>query len=229
MDKKYAQYLLEETRHNYNTIAGDFSASRRYLWPGLEKLAQEVRPNDKVLDLGCGNGRFFDLLKGKKINYIGIDNSAALIEIAQKSHPEADFRTGEALDLSFPDNSFDKVFSIAVLHHIPSEDLRLRFLSEAKRVLRPGGILILTVWDLGRGRGRWLNIKFGLLKILRKSKLDFGDVFVPWQNKVDRYVHCFSKGELKRAVEGAGFEVREVGVLERKGGRGGNLYLAARK
>lgn len=222
MDKNYAQYLLDKTRHDYNAIAGDFSRTRQYPWQGFEKLAQYAKSGERVLDLGCGNGRLLDLLRNKKINYIGVDNSQALIEIARKKYPGADFRAGDALNLSFPDNSFDKICSIAVLHHIPSRDLRLRFLQEAKRTLKPEGLLILTVWDLRRKK-LWLNIKFGLLKILRKSKLDFGDVLVPWQNKADRYVHCFSKRELRGAVRGAGLVIKETGVL------GGNIYAVAQK
>src|SRR3989344_2355970 len=191
MDQDYAQYLLKKTIENYNLTAEDFSRTRRYVWPGFEPLAQYAEPNDKVLDLGCGNGRLLDLLRDKKINYIGVDNSAALITLAQKRYPAADFRIGDALKISFASNYFDKIYSVAVLHHIPSEELRLEFLEEVKRVLRPGGLLILTVWNLWQWRSFKYNLKYITLKILGLSKLDFKDIFVPWAKTRQRYFHCF--------------------------------------
>ena len=170
MDKKYAKYLLEKTRDDYNAIAEDFSSTRRFVWQGLEPLYHYASPRDKVLDLGCGNGRLLQIFKDIKINYTGVDNSEKLIEIAKKTYPSANFLVADALHLPFPSSYFDKVYSIAVLHHIPSKESRLKFLEEAKHVLRPGGLLILTVWDLWRGRGWKLNLKYGLLKILRLYK-----------------------------------------------------------
>ncbi|MDD2731175.1 MAG: class I SAM-dependent methyltransferase [Candidatus Portnoybacteria bacterium] len=229
MDQSYAQYLLKKTIENYNLIAEDFSRTRRYVWPGFEFLAQYAKPNDNVLDLGCGNGRLLDLLRDKKINYIGIDNSSALIAAAQKRHPGADFRVGDALNLPFSDNYFDIIYSIAVLHHIPSEELRTKFLEEAKRVLKPGGILIITVWNLWQRRGLKYNLKYAVLKVLGLSKLDFRDVFVPWAKTRQRYFHCFSQKELKRLVESVGFNVGEIDILESAEKKGNNIYLVAQK
>jgi len=229
MDQNYAQYLLEKTIENYNLTAEDFSRTRRYVWPGFEPLAQYVKTNDKVLDLGCGNGRLLDLLKGKKINYIGVDNSSALIALAQKRYPDNDFRAGDALNLPFGDNYFDKIYSVAVLHHIPSGELRLKFLEEAKRVLKPGGLLILTVWNLWQWRGIKHNLKYAVLRILRLSKLDFKDVFVPWAKTRQRYFHCFSKRELKTVAEEAGFKIEKVGILDRPDKKGNNIFIVAQK
>jgi len=229
MDQNYAQYLLNETIENYNLIAEDFSRTRQHIWPGFDVLVRYVKPNDNVLDLGCGNGRLLDLLKNQKINYIGVDNSSALITLAQKKYPGVDFRTGNALNLPFPDNYFDKIYSIAVLHHIPSQELRLKFLKEAKRVLKPEGLLILTVWDLWQWRGFKHNFKYAVLKILGLSKLDFGDVFVPWQKKYQRYVHCFTKRELVRFAQNAGFQVKAIGKLKMKESRQANIYVVVQK
>ena len=105
----------------------------------------------------------------------------------------------------------------------------MRFLEEAKRTLKPGGLLILTVWDLWRGRGWKLNLKFGLLKLLRISKLDFKDVFAPWAQKYQRYVHCFTKRELAGLAGKAGFQIKETGKLKMSQGRGTNIFIVAQK
>lgn len=229
MDKNYAQYLLNKTRQDYNLIADQFSSTRRFAWQELEPLYHYVLPEEKVLDVGCGNGRLLSIFKDIDINYTGVDNSKKLIEIAKKTYPSAAFLVADALCLPFSANYFDKVYSVAVLHHIPSEELRLKFLEEAKRVLRPGGLLILTIWDLWRGRGwRW-NLESGFLKILGKSKLDFKDIFVPWQGLCQRYIHCFTRRELKNLIEKAGFKVKEIGALKMSKGKESNIYVVAEK
>jgi len=117
--------------------------------------------------------------------------------------------------LPFPNNFFDKIYSISVLQHIPSEEFRLQFLREIKRILRPGGLLILRVWDLWRRKkGRKLILRHTLLKITGKSKLDFKDIFLPWKNSrgkilTQRYLHCFTKRELEKLIKKTGLKIKE--------------------
>ena len=210
-------------------MAEEFSGTRRYIWKDFWSLARHTKSGDKVLDLGCGNGRLLDLLGEKGIDYIGVDNAENLIEIARKRYPGADFRVASAFKLPFPEDYFDKVYSIAVLHHIPSQELRSEFLKEVKRVLKPGGLLILTVWNLWQWRGWKSNLKYAALKILGLSKLDFKDVFVPWAKTYQRYFHCFSQGELKKLAEKTGFKTKEIGILPRPDRRGNNIYIVAEK
>lgn len=230
MKRDYAQYLLKKTREDYNLIAEDFSSSRNTLWPELNVFGKYIENGDKVLDLGCGNGRLSELFKDKNIDYLGADNSEKLIKIAKAKYPNSRFQLADALNLPFPDNYFDKIISVAVLHHIPSEILRLKFLQEARRILKPGGLLILTVWDLWQSpKTFFLIIEFALLRIFNRSKLDFKDVFIPWQKKIDRYIHCFTKGELKKIAEKVGMKVKETGTLKAKGARNYNTFIVAEK
>ena len=148
MDKSRAQYLLRKTTQDYNLIAKDFSRTREYVpKERKELLLRYIKQDYRVLDLGCGNGRFAEIFP-ENIDYIGVDNSEKIVKIAQKKHPKKKFQTAEALNLPFSDDFFDIVFSFSVIHHIPSNELRLLFLKEAKRVLKPKGFLILTVWNL---------------------------------------------------------------------------------
>ena len=230
MDQDYAQYLLKKTRDDYNAIAEDFSSSRYSIWPELNIFGAYIENGNRVLDLGCGNGRLVELFKDKNIDYLGIDNSEKLIEIAKTKYPNARFQSVDALKLPFPDNYFDKIFSIAVLHHIPSSELRHQFIQEAIRVLRPGGVLIITVWDLWRrSTSIGLIIRFAFSKIFGKSKLDFKDIFVPWQKKIDRYIHCFTKGELKELLKKSGFKIKEARIFKRKETKNYNICIIAEK
>jgi len=230
MDSEYAKYLLEKTCQDYNLIADEFSVTRQEIWPELAFLVEDyLTEGEKVLDLGCGNGRWFKLFQKKKIDYVGVDFSEELIKVAKRNYPQAKFQTADILKLPFPDNCFDKIYSIAVLHHIPSEELRLKSLKEAKRVLKPGGILILTTWKFHDKKELSLLFKYTILKLIGKSNLDFKDVLEPWGKKIKRYYHCFSKKELTGLVKKAGFKIKKSGIIKNKRGNRQNIYLIAEK
>ena len=242
MKKEYAEYLLNKTRKDYNLIAEDFSNTRSYLTEEMKQLGKYAKNGDMILDLGCGNGRLIELFYDKKVGYTGLDSSEKLIDIAKKRHPQEKFIIAPTLNLPFPDNYFDKVYCLAVFFHIPSEEFRIQFLNEIKRILKPGGLLILTVWNLWylwfhpllwlrhrRSRKYFILIlKYTLLKIVGRSKMDFKDIFMPWKDTDQRYVHCFSKNELKKITKKAGFNIKEVFILTTPRKESG-IYLIAGK
>ena len=230
MDKKYAEYLLEKTKKDYDLIAEEFSRTREKPWEEIKFLFNDYLIfGEKVLDLGCGNGRYFPSFKEKRINYFGIDFSEKLIEIAKNKYPEGNFQVGDALNLPFPENFFDKVYSIATLHHIPSKEFRLQFLKEIKRILKPEGLLILTVWRFHQLKETYLLFKYTILKLFRKTKLDWKDIFEFWGKKIERYYHWFSENELKNLVKEANFKIEKIEFVKNKRGNRQNIYLIARK
>ncbi len=234
MNKDIAQKILEDNKKLWNVIAKKFDLTRKINWPELKDLENYAKPKMKILDLGCGNGRLFELLKDKKIDYTGIDDSKKLIKLAKKKYPFVPplrgginkFLVGNALKLPFKDNSFDLIYSIAVFHHIPSKELRLRFLKEAKRVLKRDGRIVLTVWYLWSRKYIRLIVKYSLLKLAGKSKLDFGDLYVPWQNKYQRYHHAFRKKELIKLFKKAGVKIEKAKYLKRRGKKTNVLIIA---
>ncbi len=203
--------------------------TRSSIWAETRNLLDKyLPPGEKILDLGCGNGRYFEYLKNKKVNYFGIDVSDNLIKIAKNKYPGANFQVADALNLPFPDGFFDKVVGVAVFHHIPSVELRVSFLKEAKRILKPGGIIILTVWNFREIKEFFLYLKFIILKLFG-SKLDFGDFLEPWGNKVLRYYHYFSKKELNDLAKMVGLRVKEIGIIKNEKGNRRHTYLVAEK
>ncbi len=231
MDDAFANYLLEKTREDYNLIAGQFSNTRKFIWPELKNLVRFCRSGDRILDLGCGNGRLVTLFRGRTVDYLGVDKAEKLIEVARKQYPARKFLKADALSLPLPSNYFDKIFSIAVFHHLPSKKLRIKFLREARRVLKPNGLLILTVWNLCQRKFLKYHLRYLLLKFFGRSKLDFKDIFYPWKGQkgevlAERYLHCFTIRELKKLVKGAGLKIKEIGFLSKKRK---NIYLVAKK
>ena len=238
MEKEYAAYLLKKTKDNYNQIADNFSRYRTKPWSEVKFLFDDyIKPGDKVLDLGCGRGQFLEFLRGKNVEYIGVDFSEKLIEIAKKQDPEAKYQVADVLRLPFPDDYFNKVYAIALFHHIPSKELRIQALKEIERVLKEKGLSIFTVWNLWqKKKTRKLIYKFALLKIFGKSKLDFEDILMDWERMKDCYFHCFTKNELRKLLEKAQFSIIKDGEvlvgLERKKRPNlpnSNLYVVAEK
>jgi len=214
MNKEIAKNILNDNKNTWNNIAEKFELTRHRVWD-LEPLADYAKSDMKVLDLGCGNGRLYETLKDKGVEYTGIDISENLIAIAKKNYSfcaspsHTQFLIGDGLALPFENNSFDIIYSIAVFHHLPSRALRIQFLKEAKRVLKKDGKIILIVWNLWQRKYFKLLVKYSLLKFLHKSKLDCGDLYIPWQNQHQRYHHAFTKKELVKLFINAGFEIEK--------------------
>jgi ubiquinone/menaquinone biosynthesis C-methylase UbiE len=90
----------------------------------------EALPPKRTLDVACGTGFLTRHLNGE---ITGLDQSARMLETARERMPEATFVRGDALQLPFPDDSFDRVFTGHFYGHLREEE-RIRFLGEARRV-----------------------------------------------------------------------------------------------
>ena len=159
-------------------------------WGGLDKLPRGTT----VLDVGCGIGGSSRILaKEYGFETTGITISPKQVERATELTPEgvtAKFQVDDALALSFPDNSFDVVWSIEAGPHMPD---KAKYASEMMRVLKPGGILVVADWNQRDDRQKPLN--FWEKPVMRQL--------------LDQWSHpAFS------SIEGFSEQIAETGLVE---------------
>lgn len=123
-------------------------------WGGLDQLPRGTT----VLDVGCGIGGSSRILaRDYGFEVTGVTISSKQVQRATELTPEsvtAKFQVDDALALSFPDNSFDVVWSIEAGPHMPD---KAKYASEMMRVLKPGGILVVADWNQRDDRQKPLN------------------------------------------------------------------------
>lgn len=218
MNKQAQKYLLNLVKKNYEDVAEEFDITRqKEPWQGLVELTQMVEDENSVLDVGCGNGRLVRLFGGKTINYIGVDSSASLIELAKTNFPDHSFNVSNILELGqIKQINFDFIFCIAVLHHLPGADLQIAALKKLKNKINFDGKIIISVWNMWEQKKyRNLIIKYFLLKLIGKNKMDLGDIIFSWKNSLgkklsERYYHAFTMVQLKKIAKQAGLKIEKL-------------------
>ncbi|XP_066319559.1 tRNA (carboxymethyluridine(34)-5-O)-methyltransferase-like [Miscanthus floridulus] len=135
IEKKYVHRV-------YDAIAPHFSATRFAKWPKVAGFLNSLRPGSIVLDAGCGNGKYLGF--NPDCLFIGCDIGPPLIEIcAGRGH---EVLVADAVNLSYRNDFGDAAISIAVLHHLSTDDRRRKAIEELIRVVRRGGLVLITVW-----------------------------------------------------------------------------------
>ena len=153
-------WMTDDSAERYDTqvevlFNGTANAIRRQALPQLrEVFASRDQRKLRLLDIGCGTGRFIDSVKQvwPRLPTLGLDMSEAYIRHAKrelKRRSSVRFVVGKAEAIPLPNNSHDAVTSIFLFHELPPK-VRRRVFSECARVLKPGGRLIL-VDSLQRG------------------------------------------------------------------------------
>ncbi|MDP3742254.1 MAG: class I SAM-dependent methyltransferase [Candidatus Micrarchaeota archaeon] len=206
----------------YNLIAEEWNEYKQKPLPAAEMLFIYAVGN-AVLDAGTGNGRHLPLLAKKFEKVYAIDSSAKLLEIAKRNHSDlkVNFEVADVSLLPFPENSFDTILCTAVLHHLNAEDAVVAF-NELRRVLKPGGVLLASVWNKHQQRF---------------EKISGNEADVSWKmksgNVVQRFVYFFEKKDVEQLAADAGFEVVEI-FFEKNGEKSeqkgaGNLCFVLKK
>jgi SAM-dependent methyltransferase len=151
-------------------------------------LLGEARRGERVLDLGCGAGRFVAALREAGADAVGVELAEGALERARRNVPGADLRRlGAEGEVPVEDSSVDLVWCSEVLEHVPDT---AGLLSEARRVLRTGGRLLVTTPSYALPRR-------ALIALLR------------WERHADplgQHVRFYTRRSLTRALHATGFE-----------------------
>ena len=200
---------ISQNKKAYNAIAGKFSDTREFLWDDLKGLERYAKDGDTVLDIGCGNGRLYQLFQDMQVHYTGIDQSSELIAIAKKRFPDLRFIVSEMTDMAIQSNSADIIYAIASFHHLPTIELRVKALEEMKRLLKPQGKIVMLNWNL---MSNWARKKY--------TSTNGNDFFIPWKDGKGniletRYYHSFLLEDLHDLAEAAGLEIIEQHYIKK--------------
>ena len=192
----------------WDIIAESFDETRQHPWQ--ECLDFIATCSGTGVDIGCGNGRHLIPLARRCDRVIGLDSASAMAGIARKNLRQAcldnaAIMVANAARLPLVDNAADCILFIASLHNIPGRGRRVAALCELRRVLRPGGKALLSVWSKWQDRWRRKSLQ-QLFMPGRKA----GDVMVPWKKDdmdVQRFYHLYGRRELQRDIRQAGLYV----------------------
>jgi SAM-dependent methyltransferase len=111
----------------------------------LQRVAQWLSRESRILDFGCGYGRSLgELFSAGYPNLIGFDFSPAMIEAARTRFPEITFQMLQSSTIPLPDSSVGGALLFSVLTCVPTDDGQRAILAELHRVLRPGGLLYIS-------------------------------------------------------------------------------------
>jgi len=213
--------LLEINREFYQSFAAAFADKRKHPQPGVLQAIVDLPMRAQVLELGCGHAALAAHLHhhGFQGSYVGLDHSQALLDrrAATLRPPTYEFQRADLSDPDWPrvvaasPRHFEWVLAFAVLHHLPTEELRLAILTEVRRLLSPAGSLALSVWDFLQSPRMQRRIIPWEQAGLNSEQVDRADFLLDWRHagKGLRYVHHFESEELRGLAAKAGFQVIE--------------------
>lgn len=187
----------------------------------MKKYLKKVGKNEKVLDVGCGEGR---LLQGIKTPYYtGIDFSPTLLEIARKRYPERKFLLRDITNRKGWKGlkEYDKIFCVAVIHHLVTKKEQLFVMRQIKKHLKKDGVAYISVWNLWQSKFWGEHRKSIFIKVQMKN---WRAVEIPFrQGEEKRLYMALGMKRLRKLVKEVGLEIRGV----EKNGK--NIWLVVRK
>lgn len=221
--------LAQSIAQFYEDHGAAFAATRGQYWDVM-KIVSEACPADAtIIDVGAGNGRLLSQLPSG-IHYIGIEPSSSLRhfgELASASHPSAAWRNGALPTLPATNGEADLVVCLAVLHHVPGHAAQIDSIKELSRILKPGGLCILTAWNFRSAHMfSWTRFLAAWLRFPLVRGGSPGDLWMPWKAEganAQRFVHAFTLSELR------GLFSPENWHIERAQNIRSNLMIVARK
>jgi SAM-dependent methyltransferase len=235
-----ADRLISLNRRFYSEHGRDFSETRARLQPGVLRLLDTMAEYESILDLGCGNGELARSLsrRGQHGTYVGLDFSVPLLNEAKREAFAftVEFLEADLTELPVTDEQLlvsDKwslVTAFAVLHHIPSLDLRLNIVKKVHELLKKDGLFVHSNWQFLNSPRLKARIQPWESIDLNSRDLDANDYLLDWKHGRTglRYVHHFDEQELAELAKAGRFEIVETFYSDGENGKLG-LYQIWKK
>jgi tRNA (uracil-5-)-methyltransferase TRM9 len=240
MDRKTVNKLNQLNNEFYLKTQEYFNTTRQFNWAGWDKLLPYLPVGKaglqgwtlKVLDVGCGNGRFGEFLikKGFKIDYTGIDSNQYLLDLAKSKLPKAKLIKQDILKPVKLKADFDLVVLFGVIHHVPGSETRLQLIKELVKLLQKNGLLVFTNWHFNKFK-RFNSYVIPWKKVgLIKSQIETGDYLLDWKKGVTAYRYCnlMTEKELKQIQTELKMKLVADYLADAKSGQG-NRYVILSK
>jgi SAM-dependent methyltransferase len=149
MKNKTTKYFLDVYQkgleHYWTLVTEKEKELKRFL-----KIIKKSIRKPKLLDIGCGNGKYIILAAKEGIDSYGIDISPIAIRKAKKEAAkqkvQASFRVGDALNMPYPKNYFDAAIDFSCFTHFYTKDWN-KYFRQVRRILKPNGYFLLSVWS----------------------------------------------------------------------------------
>lgn len=250
MTNKTTKLLNQLNLDFYAKVGPHFDSSRQHFWPGWWRVSELIRQNLntnqthlKVLDVGCGNGRFASFLETQfpelSIEYTGIDSDQFFLDkTRERGQGLTSVRTVK-IDLieHILDNkpflgneeSFNVIVYFGVQHHIPGLKNRETALKLLKPHLQKRGLLCMTCWQFDN-LPQFKNRQLAPNSVgVASSDLEAGDFLLDWHRGTTaiRYCHLTQLPEATNALQEAGLTLLESYSADTELNTG-NLYLVAK-
>ncbi len=195
----------------------------------------------KILDLGCGNGRWGTFIAAEtdnlEITYVGIDGNSALLQYAcQDLLPKV-----KVLELKLQDlqsflagdqaeqlrNKVDLIVMFGVWHHLPGEENRANIVKNIAHLLAPNGVLAISCWRFLRSDQLQQRLVEPSHVAISQDCLEEGDYFLDWRagTPAIRYCHDTDPDEIVNQAAAANLKLQSSFSADGKTGNLNDYYL----
>lgn len=242
MNKKTVDKLLQLNRDFYNNVGPSFSKTRQYGWPGWKILLEYIKDNglkcNKILDLACGNGRFFKsaVKYFPDIDYLGIDDNEMLLHDAEIENASSRARfINMDLILKYDEipSDNDLIVLFGFMHHIPSSELRIKVLTSIKDKMGKSSILALSLWDFVGKRYHERSDEKELINEIGIDPLDLelNDHILDWRSgkRAYRYAHSYTEKEIDELMNASGLEMLHSYTSDGRDNTSNRYFITKRK
>ena len=219
------QEIKQDLQSFYNSEAKKYAETRKKFWHEEKAILDAITPlfenNDtvRVLEFGCGSGRFATLLNQNfpgKFDYVGIDLSDELLSYASKENPNLTFFQWDITKLikNFEQESFDLIVWTSSFQHIPTNKERSFLMKNFYRLLNYDGMLLMTNRSLSDWfvKKNWKIVMKARLKSWLRLSNNSRDLMVPRTDKnwivYERFYHFFSLNELENLSRFSGLSTK---------------------